>query len=69
MNRRKTALQESARRILWQDREVLLPHVIEHRCPVGQAVEDLCRQAGWEYLSYLTAAVFNDASLIVIQPW
>lgn len=54
----------AARRTLWLDREVLLPHVIEHRCAVGQAVEELCRVAGWEYLSYLTAAVFGDYSLI-----
>jgi hypothetical protein len=55
-----------AREVLWTDRELLLPHVIEHRCPVGRAVEQLCETARWEYLSYLTAAVFDDYSLIQV---
>jgi hypothetical protein len=57
--------QESARRILWSDRESLLPHLIEHRdCGVFDAVEELARVAGWTMDSYVLAAVFNTQELI-----
>jgi len=64
MSPKQKAAMESARRVLWSDREILLPHVIEHVCPVGREIEILCDVARWDYLSYLTAAVFDDADLL-----
>jgi hypothetical protein len=58
--------QESARRILWSDRESLLPHLIEHRtCGVFSAVEELCATAGWTLDSYIVAIFFGYKELIV----
>jgi hypothetical protein len=57
--------KESARRILWADRESLLPHLIEHRnCGVLAAVEELCATAGWDLTSYILAAFFNVYELV-----
>lgn len=58
--------RESARRILWGDREDLLPHLLEHRdCGVYDAVAELVSVAGWTMESFLLAALFNVAELIV----
>ena len=58
--------QESARRILWGDREVLLPHLMEHQhCGVYAAVEELCETAGWTMDSYFLAILFDVEELLV----
>jgi hypothetical protein len=58
--------RESARRIIWTDRESLLPHLLEHRhCGVYGAVEELCATAGWTMDSYLIAALFDREELLV----
>lgn len=58
--------RESARRILWGDREVLLPHLFEHKnCGVYDAVLELCGTAGWTMESYLIAALFGLEELLV----
>jgi hypothetical protein len=58
--------RESARRILWGDRESLLPHLLEHRdCGVFPVVEQLCETAGWTLESYVLAVVFDSDELIV----
>lgn len=58
--------RESARRILWSDREQLLPHLLEHRgCGVYGAVQELCATAEWTFESYLLATLFDVADLIV----
>lgn len=58
--------QESARRILWGDREQLLPHLLEHRgCGVYDAVVELAATAGWTMESYLLAALFDLEELLV----
>jgi len=57
--------KESAQRILWTDRESLLPHLIEHRnCGVFGAVEELCATAEWDLASYIVAAFFDVQELI-----
>ncbi len=57
--------QESARRILWGDREQLLPHLLEHRgCGVYDAVVELAATAGWTVESYLLAALFDLVELL-----
>lgn len=57
--------RESARRILWGDRELLLPHLLEHRhCGVFDAVEELAATAGWTMDSYLVAALFDSEELL-----
>jgi hypothetical protein len=62
----KAAWQEAARRILWDDREVILPHILEHRdCGVYQVVQVMCYDAGWTLDSYLLAALFNTDELLV----
>ena len=62
----KAAWQEAARRILWDDREAILPHVLEHRdCGVYQVVQVMCYDAGWTLDSYLLAALFNTDELLV----
>jgi hypothetical protein len=56
---------EAARRILWSDREVILPHVLEHRdCGVFQVVQVLCHDAGWTLDSYVLAAFFDREELL-----
>jgi len=58
--------REAAQRILWADREVLLPHCLEHRgCGVWDAVLTMCSDAGWTPESYLLAALFDREELIV----
>jgi hypothetical protein len=58
--------REAAQRVLWGDREVLLPHCLEHRgCAVWEAVQQLCEDAGWTAESYLLAALFDREELIV----
>jgi hypothetical protein len=57
--------KESARRILWADRESLLPHLIEHRnCGVSDAVAELCATAEWDFTSYILAAFFDVQELL-----
>jgi len=63
---RKDAYREAARRILWTDRETLLPHILEHRdCGVFQVVQVMCHDAGWTLDSYVLAAVFDSDELLV----
>jgi hypothetical protein len=63
--RDQKAWREAARRILWTDREVLLPHVLEHRdCGVFQAVQVMCADAGWTLDSYVLAAFFDVEDLL-----
>ena len=58
--------REAAQRILWTDREVLLPHLLEHtHCGVADAVGLMCSDAGWTFESYLLAALFGREELIV----
>jgi len=58
--------REAARRILWAERESLLPHLLEHTdCGVRDVVEQMCRDAGWTLESYLLAALFDREELIV----
>jgi hypothetical protein len=58
--------REAAQRILWHDREALLPHCLEHRgCGVWNAVQAMCADAGWTPESYLLAALFDREELIV----
>jgi len=57
--------REAARRILWTDRESLLPHLMEHRhCGVFDAVMELCATAGWTGESYVLAALFDHKDLL-----
>jgi hypothetical protein len=63
---RKTAWRGAARRILWDDREAILPHVLEHRdCGVYQVVQVMCYDAGWTLDSYVLAALFDTDELLV----
>lgn len=58
--------KEAARRILWADREVLLPHILEHRdCGVFQVVQVMCHDARWTLDSYVLAATFDSSELLV----
>ena len=58
--------QESARRILWGDRESLLPHLLEHQnCGVYDAVLELCGTANWTMASYILAVLFDVEELLV----
>ena len=58
--------REAARRVLWCEREDLLPHCLEHRgCGVWSAVLVMCADAEWEPESYLLAALFNREELLV----
>jgi hypothetical protein len=64
--RNKEAYRDAARRILWGDREAILPHVLEHRdCGVYQVVQVMCHDAGWTVDSYVVAALFDSEELIV----
>lgn len=60
----RTLKRDSARGVLWGDREVILPHLLEHRCPVTTKTQELCEQAGWTFDSYLLAALFDRRDLI-----
>jgi len=63
---RRDYRREAAQRILWTDRETLLPHLLEHLgCGVADAVGLMCAGAGWTFESYLLAALFNREELIV----
>jgi len=65
MNRER-AWREASRRILWGDREVLLPHLLEHQdCGVRDAVAQMCEDAGWTFESYLLAALFDRDELLI----
>jgi len=60
------AYREAARQTLWCDRELFLPHLLEHRgCAVFDAVQVMCLDAGWTFDSYLLAALFDIDELIV----
>ena len=61
----RTIKRDSARGVLWGEREALLPHLLEHQCPVTTKVEALCDQARWTFDSYLLAALFDRRDLIV----
>ena len=56
---------ERGRRHLWENREIFLPHLLEHTCIVADGVQTTCELLGWSYISYLTAAVFDSYELIV----
>ena len=65
MNRRE-ARREASRRILWADREEILPHLLEHQdCGVYSATISICEDAGWTFESYLLAALFDRDELLV----
>jgi len=58
--------REAAQRILWTERESLLPHLLEHTdCGLRDAVARMCQDAGWTLESYLLAALFDREELIV----
>ena len=57
--------RRSARGELWGKREDLLPHLLNHQCPVRAGVEELCILAEWTYESYLLAALFDREELLV----
>jgi len=57
--------RRSARGELWGNREVLLQHLLNHKCPVQAGVERLCALAEWTYESYLLAALFDREELLV----
>lgn len=61
----RTLRRDAARGVLWGEREVLLPHLLGHSCPIVTKAEELCIRAQWTYESYLMAVVFDDESLIV----
>ncbi len=62
---KRNFLRETAQRILWDDREVLLPHLMSHHsCPVGAVVRVMCEDAGWSYESYFLAIFFDHRDLI-----
>jgi len=55
----------AARKALWSSRELLLPHLLEHRdCGVYDAVATMCEDAGWTFESYLLAALFDRDDLL-----
>lgn len=68
MPAREEPRQVVARRILWGDREDLLPHLLEHDCGVADAVQALCDDARWTYDSYLLAALFDRDELLAECP-
>src|SRR6476659_10136842 len=57
--------RRSARGELWGKREDLLPHLLNHQCPVRAGVEELCILAEWTYESYLLAAWSNAESCLL----
>jgi hypothetical protein len=57
--------KRSARGVLWGERENLLPHLLNHRCPVTEKVAALCATAEWTFESYLLAALFDREELLV----
>ena len=63
--KKREILRETSRRVLWGDREDLLPHMLEHRCPVTTAVMAICDDAGWTFESYVLAALFDREELLV----
>jgi hypothetical protein len=65
MRDRRNTARDTARRVLWTDREDLLPHLLEHRCHVTDAVIDICETACWTFESFLLAALFDREELIV----
>lgn len=61
----KRTRQELARRVLWDDREMYLPHLFRKCCGIAVPIEGLCETAGWTFESYLLAAFFDTAELLV----
>jgi hypothetical protein len=60
--------RDSARRILWGDREMILPHLMEdHSCYVRPVVEEMVARSGWTYDSYFLACFFDSRELLVEQ--
>lgn len=56
---------EAARQTLWEDRELILPHLTRgHECPTAAVVQELCRSAGWTYNSYYLAVLFDHDGLL-----
>jgi hypothetical protein len=54
-----------ARAVLWGDRELILPHILEHRdCGVFPVVQVLCHDAGWTLDSYILAVFFDVEELL-----
>lgn len=64
MARKKTS-RELARHLLWNDREMYLPHLFRKCCGIAVPIEALCETAGWTFESYLLAAFFDTAELLV----
>ncbi len=65
MKRSRDYAFEAARRILWGDREDLLPHMLEHQCAVTAVIAELCETARWTFDSYLLASLFDSEELLV----
>ena len=64
MKKRPTQL-ELTRERLWADRELYLPHILEHHgCGVWHALEQLCLAVGWVPDSYVVAALFDVRELL-----
>jgi hypothetical protein len=61
----RTLKRDSNRGVLWGEREVLLPHLLEHQCPVTDEVREMCVEAEWTYESYLLAVLFDVRELLV----
>jgi hypothetical protein len=58
-------IQASARRVLWGDRALILPHLLhDHSCGVAGRVQEVCELAGWTYDSYYLAIFFDHKDLI-----
>lgn len=55
----------STRTVLWDFREVILHHLTEHECAVSQWARSAIDRAGWTEDSYLLAALFDAADLLV----
>ena len=63
---RHSSREDRARAVLWHDREVILPHLLEHRdCGVYAVVQVLCYDAAWTFDSYLIASLFDSRELLV----
>ena len=65
MKTEKERARDRGRKHLWDNREIFLPHLLEHTCVVAEGVARTCELVGWSYVSYLTAAVFDSADLLV----
>ena len=65
MSKRSAASLERGRRYLWANREIYIPHMLEHRCVVGEGLAATCAAVRWTYESYLLAVIFDRYDLIV----